>query len=71
MLHSYHARWHSLIVVPQAPGTGQRSAGISCASWFGVLPPRGVRTSSVPGQMPLLQQEADASSDSICTFSPQ
>lgn len=33
--------------------------------------PHGVRTSDAPGQMPLLQQEADAPSDSICTFSPQ
>ena len=63
MLHFYHARWHSLIVAPRALDGG---------GWH--LPRILVQVSGlngVWGQTPLLQQEADAPSVSLCTFSPQ
>lgn len=47
------------------PGAGRRRLASP------VPPGLGVGTPRVRGQTPLLQQEADAPSDSLCTFSPQ
>lgn len=64
MLHFYHARWHSLIVVPQAPGAGWGNPGSGFCLPMSGLPVSGDKgPSSSKKLMPLMTL--------VCTFSPK